>query len=220
MKESQGKTVWLRDYRVPDYLIIDTQLVFELFEDHTLVSSRLRMRRNPAAGPGRSSPRAGASTSRGVPAPDALHPPAPNTKKARRGDGGERNGYLLPARGAHPRKHAFTRNASCGDSPSSAFGACVCSSSGGASFSDYPWRNAKRASRRAPCPAIIWPRRSRATHRRPWSKAAGAGVPRRKKSAATTRISAASRSNPAACRTRGCARRDHREHACVPDLCP
>ena len=53
MKESQGKTVWLRDYRVPDYLIDETQLVFELFEDYTLVSSRLRMRRNPAAGAGR-----------------------------------------------------------------------------------------------------------------------------------------------------------------------
>ena len=53
MKESQGKTVWLRDYRVPDYLIDETQLVFELHEDHTLVSSRLRMRRNPAAGAGR-----------------------------------------------------------------------------------------------------------------------------------------------------------------------
>ncbi|MDY6983660.1 MAG: aminopeptidase N, partial [Pseudomonadota bacterium] len=52
MKESQGKTVWLRDYRVPDYLIDETQLVFELFEDYTLVSSRLRMRRNPAAGAG------------------------------------------------------------------------------------------------------------------------------------------------------------------------
>ncbi|HEY0963325.1 MAG TPA: aminopeptidase N, partial [Pseudomonadales bacterium] len=40
-------------YRVPDYLIDETQLVFELFEDYTLVSSRLRMRRNPAAGAGR-----------------------------------------------------------------------------------------------------------------------------------------------------------------------
>jgi aminopeptidase N len=53
MKESQGKTVWLRDYRVPDYLIDETQLVFELHEDYTLVSSRLRMRRNPAAPAGR-----------------------------------------------------------------------------------------------------------------------------------------------------------------------
>ncbi len=53
MKESQGKTVWLRDYRVPEYLIDETQLVFELHEHHTVVSSRLRMRRNPAAPPGR-----------------------------------------------------------------------------------------------------------------------------------------------------------------------
>jgi aminopeptidase N len=52
MKESQGKTVYLRDYRAPDYLIDETQLVFELHEDYTLVSSRLRMRRNPAASPG------------------------------------------------------------------------------------------------------------------------------------------------------------------------
>ncbi len=54
MKESQGKTVYLRDYRAPDYLIDATQLVFELHEDHAMVSSRLRLRRNPAAGPGQS----------------------------------------------------------------------------------------------------------------------------------------------------------------------
>ena len=53
MKESQGKTVFLRDYNLPDYLIDETQLVFELHEDYTLVISRLRMRRNPAAPPGR-----------------------------------------------------------------------------------------------------------------------------------------------------------------------
>ncbi len=49
MKESQGKTVYLRDYRVPDFLIDDTQLIVELFETETFVSSRLKMRRNPAA---------------------------------------------------------------------------------------------------------------------------------------------------------------------------
>ena len=49
MKESQGKTVYLRDYRVPDFLIDDTQLIVELFETQTLVSARLKMRRNPAA---------------------------------------------------------------------------------------------------------------------------------------------------------------------------
>jgi aminopeptidase N len=49
MKESQGKTVYLRDYRVPDYLIDETHLDVRLFEDHTLVHARLAMRRNPAA---------------------------------------------------------------------------------------------------------------------------------------------------------------------------
>ena len=49
MNESQGKTIFLGDYRVPDYLIDETQFVFELHEDHTVVISRLRMRRNPGA---------------------------------------------------------------------------------------------------------------------------------------------------------------------------
>jgi aminopeptidase N len=49
MKESQGKTVYLRDYRAPDFLIDETQLVVELFELETLVSSRLQIHRNPAA---------------------------------------------------------------------------------------------------------------------------------------------------------------------------
>jgi aminopeptidase N len=47
MKESQGKTVYLRDYREPDYLIDETELDVRLFEDHTLVRARLRLRRNP-----------------------------------------------------------------------------------------------------------------------------------------------------------------------------
>ncbi len=49
MKESQGKTVYLRDYQVPDFLIDETQLIVELFEEETFVTSRLKMRRNPAA---------------------------------------------------------------------------------------------------------------------------------------------------------------------------
>ncbi|MDR0781977.1 MAG: aminopeptidase N [Pseudomonadales bacterium] len=49
MKESQGKSVYLRDYRVPDYLIDATHLDVQLFEDHTRVRARLLMRRNPAA---------------------------------------------------------------------------------------------------------------------------------------------------------------------------
>ncbi|MES2625607.1 MAG: aminopeptidase N [Pseudomonadota bacterium] len=47
MKESQGKTVYLRDYQVPDYLIDETHLEFALHEDQTIVRSRLLMRRNP-----------------------------------------------------------------------------------------------------------------------------------------------------------------------------
>jgi aminopeptidase N len=49
MKESQGKTVYLRDYQVPDYLIDETHLDVRLFEDETLVQARLVMRRNPEA---------------------------------------------------------------------------------------------------------------------------------------------------------------------------
>jgi aminopeptidase N len=50
MKESQGKTVYLRDYQVPDFLIDETSLKVELFEHETLVSSTLRIRRNPKSG--------------------------------------------------------------------------------------------------------------------------------------------------------------------------
>ena len=49
MKESQGKTIYLKDYRPPEYLIDETHLTFELYEDHTLVHSKLVMRRNPDA---------------------------------------------------------------------------------------------------------------------------------------------------------------------------
>jgi aminopeptidase N len=49
MKESQGSTVYLKDYRVPDFLIDETQLLVQLFEDHALVTARLQLRRNPAA---------------------------------------------------------------------------------------------------------------------------------------------------------------------------
>src|SRR5690606_21210027 len=43
------KTVYLRDYRVPDYLIDETHLDVQLFEQETLVHARLVMRRNPEA---------------------------------------------------------------------------------------------------------------------------------------------------------------------------
>ncbi len=52
MRSEQPKTVYLKDYRAPDYLIDETHLTFELFEDHTLVHAQLVMRRNPAAGSG------------------------------------------------------------------------------------------------------------------------------------------------------------------------
>ncbi len=52
MRSEQPKTVYLKDYKAPDYLIDETHLTFELFEDHTLVHAQLVMRRNPEAGEG------------------------------------------------------------------------------------------------------------------------------------------------------------------------
>ncbi len=52
MRDAQPRTIFLKDYRLPDYLIDSTDLHFELGEDATLVHSRLAMRRNPAAGSG------------------------------------------------------------------------------------------------------------------------------------------------------------------------
>ena len=52
MRSEHPKTIYLKDYRAPDYLIDETHLTFELFEDHTLVHAQLVMRRNPAAGSG------------------------------------------------------------------------------------------------------------------------------------------------------------------------
>ena len=52
MRTEQPKTIYLKDYQQPDYWIDETQLTFELFEDHALVHSRLSMRLNadkPAA---------------------------------------------------------------------------------------------------------------------------------------------------------------------------
>ena len=48
MRTEQSKTIYLKDYQAPDYLIDETHLTFELFEDHTLVHAQLVMRRNPA----------------------------------------------------------------------------------------------------------------------------------------------------------------------------
>ncbi|WP_454255098.1 aminopeptidase N [Pseudomonas sp. Marseille-Q8238] len=48
MRTEQPKMIYLKDYQAPDYLIDETHLTFELFEDHTLVHTQLVMRRNPA----------------------------------------------------------------------------------------------------------------------------------------------------------------------------
>ncbi|MDX1367347.1 aminopeptidase N [Pseudomonas sp.] len=48
MRTEQPKMIYLKDYQAPDYLIDETHLTFELFEDHTLVHAQLVMRRNPA----------------------------------------------------------------------------------------------------------------------------------------------------------------------------
>ncbi|MDB5984798.1 MAG: aminopeptidase [Pseudomonas sp.] len=52
MRTEQPKMIYLKDYRAPEYLIDETHLTFELFEDHTLVHAQLVMRRNPARGAG------------------------------------------------------------------------------------------------------------------------------------------------------------------------
>jgi len=46
MRTEQPQTIYLKDYQQPDYLIDETHLTFELFEDHALVHSRLFMHRN------------------------------------------------------------------------------------------------------------------------------------------------------------------------------
>lgn len=46
---AQPKTIYLKDYKVPDYLIDTTDLNVEIHDGHTLVSAMLALRRNPAA---------------------------------------------------------------------------------------------------------------------------------------------------------------------------
>ncbi|MFT4574800.1 MAG: aminopeptidase N, partial [Marinomonas primoryensis] len=50
MKESQPSAIFLKDYKVPPFLIDKTELTFDLDEATTIVTSRLHMRRNPAYG--------------------------------------------------------------------------------------------------------------------------------------------------------------------------
>ncbi len=52
MREAQGKTIYLKDYQPPVFIIDETHLCFQLYEDKTLVSSRLVFRRNPQANAG------------------------------------------------------------------------------------------------------------------------------------------------------------------------
>ena len=46
---SAPQTIYLKDYRVPDYLIDTTDLIIDIYDGYTLVTSMLGMRRNPAA---------------------------------------------------------------------------------------------------------------------------------------------------------------------------
>lgn len=50
MRDAQPRTIRLKDYRVPDFLIDTTALHFELHEDRTRVRATLEIRRNPASG--------------------------------------------------------------------------------------------------------------------------------------------------------------------------
>lgn len=52
MSTAQPQVIQLKDYQAPAYLIDETNLTFELYEDHTQVHAQLVMRRNPDAGAG------------------------------------------------------------------------------------------------------------------------------------------------------------------------
>ncbi|MDH4558550.1 aminopeptidase N [Pseudomonas sp. BN417] len=52
MRTEQPKVIYLKDYQAPDYLIEETNLTFELYEDHSLVHAQLVIRRNPELGDG------------------------------------------------------------------------------------------------------------------------------------------------------------------------
>lgn len=47
MRTDQPKTIRLSDYQAPDYLIKETHLTFDLYEDYALVHTQLVMQRNP-----------------------------------------------------------------------------------------------------------------------------------------------------------------------------
>ena len=48
-KDQQPKTIYLKDYQVPGYLIKTTDLRFEIYDGETIVSAMLHLYRNPAA---------------------------------------------------------------------------------------------------------------------------------------------------------------------------
>ena len=47
MKTSEPKTIYLKDYQVPSFLIDKTQLLVQIYGDHTQVTADLHLRRNP-----------------------------------------------------------------------------------------------------------------------------------------------------------------------------
>ena len=47
--KDQPKTIYLKDYQAPDYLIKTTDLRFEIYDGETIVSAMLHLYRNPAA---------------------------------------------------------------------------------------------------------------------------------------------------------------------------
>ena len=49
MRDAQARTVYLKDYLPPAFLVERTELHFDLYEDHALVVSQLTMRRNDDA---------------------------------------------------------------------------------------------------------------------------------------------------------------------------
>ncbi len=50
MTPNQPKTIYLKDYHPPVYLVENADLVFDLFEDHTIVTATLTCRLNPTVG--------------------------------------------------------------------------------------------------------------------------------------------------------------------------
>ena len=47
MPNAEQKTIYLKDYTVPEFLIPSTDLHFDLSADDTLVNTRLNIQRNP-----------------------------------------------------------------------------------------------------------------------------------------------------------------------------